>query len=269
LSDLAESAQKFYSLVCSSTEKIWPQLADCAADKVTLDLRSFLAQPPPVRAEIVRRSLAHLGSGERDLTHQHYERVLQLSQQKTGGSAVRRPAEKIELPNGFVVWCEYEKLILARRQESHAVEKYADKIVTLQVPGQTRFGRYFAESVISDAGYSMLDARRRIKSRIENRESKIEFIEWFDLDKIKLPIVVRFRRAGDKFWPLGLAGEKRIGKFLTAAKTPQQIREKALIVADAEKIIWLWPIRISEQAKVTVTTRKVLQLQITDTNPVD
>jgi len=56
-----------------------------------------------------------------------------------------------------------------------------------------------------------------------------------------------------------------VGKFLTAAKVPQQIRKKVFIVADAEKIIWVWPIRIGEQAKVTSGTRKILQLRITDT----
>jgi tRNA(Ile)-lysidine synthase len=269
LSELAQSAQKFYSSVYSNVEKIWPDLADCTADGITLDLKSFLSQPPAVKVEIVRRSLTHLGSGERDLTHQHYEKILQLAQQKTSGSAVRRPVEKIELPDGFVVWHEYGNLILARRHESSTVKKYTDKAVKLQVPGRTRFGRYLIESTIFDAGYSMLDARRRIKSRIENRESKIESVEWFDLDKVQLPLVVRFRQAGDRFWPLGLREEKKVGKFLTTAKVPHQIRENALIVADSEKIIWLWPIRINEQAKVASATRKILQLQISDTKLVD
>jgi DNA/RNA-binding domain of Phe-tRNA-synthetase-like protein len=62
----------------------------------------------------------------------------------------------------------------------------------------------------------------------------------------------------------GLAGEKKVGKFLTAAQVPQELRWKLLIVADSEKIIWVWPIRISEQAKITSQTRKIVRLQITD-----
>jgi tRNA(Ile)-lysidine synthase len=110
----------------------------------------------------------------------------------------------------------------------------------------------------------MLDARRKIQSRIENRESKIEFVEWFDLDNVKLPLVVRSREDGDRFVPLGLREEKKVGKFLTAAKVPQQIRKKVFIVADSEKIIWLWPIRMCQQAKITDKTKKILRLQITD-----
>jgi len=63
---------------------------------------------------------------------------------------------------------------------------------------------------------------------------------------------------------LGLDEEKKVGKFLTAARLPQQVRQKLLIVADSEKIIWLWPIRMSQQAKVTGETRKILQLKITE-----
>jgi tRNA(Ile)-lysidine synthase len=99
------------------------------------------------------------------------------------------------------------------------------------------------------------------------KAEKDNFVERFDLDKIKLPLVVRFRRKGDKFRPLGLPAEKKVGKFLTAARVPQELRRKVLIVADSEKIIWVWPIRISEQAKVTGQTRRVLQLRIAETAP--
>ncbi|MBN1392279.1 MAG: tRNA lysidine(34) synthetase TilS [Sedimentisphaerales bacterium] len=253
LSEMSQSAQRFYSLVCGKVEKIWPELADCTSDKVTLDLESFLARPPAVKIEIVRRSLTYLGSGERDLTQQHYERVLQVSQEKTSGRIV-------ELPGGFVVWREYNKLIFARRQEKDAVKKHIDETIELQVPGRTQFGSFLMEAIVLEADKKQFEKFKQEKSSL---------VEWFDFDKVKLPLAVRFRRSGDKFRPLGLAGEKRIGKFLTAAKTPREERNKALIVADTEKVIWVWPVRISEQVKVTDTTRKVLQLRITDTNLAD
>jgi tRNA(Ile)-lysidine synthase len=249
LSELAQSAQKFYSLVCSSVEEIWPQLTDCTADNVTLDLKSFLAQPPAVKVEMIRRSLTYLGGGERDLTHRHYERVLQLSRQNISG-------REIGLPDGFVVWCEYGKLIFARAKGVLKPEEQISKSIKLEVPGRTRFARYLIEAAIFEA-----EGREFEKFKAQ----KTNFVEWFDLDNVKLPLVVRSREDGDRFVPLGLREEKKVGKFLTAAKVPQQIRKKVFIVADAEKIIWVWPIRIGEQAKVTSGTRKILQLRITDT----
>ncbi len=248
LSELARSAQKFYGLVCGSAEKIWPQSADCTADKVMLDLKIFLAQHPVVKVEMVRRSLIHLGSGEGDLTQQHYEKILQLAQQKTGG-------KRIELPDGFTVWCEYGKLIFARPKEELKFEGKASKSIELEVPGRTRFGRYSIEAAIFEAEGREF---KKFKAR------KTNSVEWFDSDSVKLPLVVRCRERGDRFVPLGLREEKKVGKFLTAARTPQEMREKTLIIADAEKIIWVWPVRICEQAKVTSGTRKILQLQVAD-----
>jgi tRNA(Ile)-lysidine synthase len=93
---------------------------------------------------------------------------------------------------------------------------------------------------------------------------KSPFHEYFDLDQVKPPVVVRTRKAGDRFQPLGMSGEKKAGKFLTTAKVPRDVRERILIFADREKIIWVCPVRISEQAKITERTHRVLQLTISE-----
>jgi tRNA(Ile)-lysidine synthase len=211
----------------------------------------FLAQSQPVRVELIRRSLTSIGSGERDLTQHHYEMILQLAEQDVGG-------RKIELPDAFVVGAEYGKLIFARPQKSENRTQKTEarnlSSVVLEVPGQTRLGRNLVKAAIFEA-----DEEEFEKFKAE----KTKFIERFDFDKIKPPLVVRLRKPGDRFIPLGLGEEKKVGKFLTAARVPQEVRQKILIVADSEKIIWVWPIRASEQAKVTGGTRKILQLQIT------
>jgi len=245
LFNLSVSAERFYTLLCSEAERVWPKTVEASGDRITLDLKSFLAQPQPVKVELVRRSLTQLGSGERDLTHRHYERILQLAEQKASG-------KKITLPNGFIVQREYTHLIFTHPEGSFTADESTGK--TIEIPGKTKFGCYLIETTILDAP-------------ITNYQLPItsyKLIECFDFDKVKLPLVVRHRRAGDRFWPLGLAGEKKVGKFLTAAKVPQEMRQKVLIVSDSEKIIWVWPIRISEQAKITSETRKILQMQITD-----
>ena len=257
LSQLAVSARKFYGLVCSYTEKVWQRPANCSDNEIFLNLNIFLAQPTPVKAEIVRRSLTAIGSGRRNITQQHFKKICLLAEKNVTG-------KRIELPNGFVVHREYGKLIF-RLEKSLSPDKLIGKSTRLEVPGQTVFGRYLIEATVLDSRRSMPDAREKTKSKIGNRESRIRFVERFDLDKIKLPLEVRFRKAGDRFWPLGLKAEKKLGKFLTAAKVPQQQRSKLLVVADTGKIIWLWPIRISEQTRITEKTKKILQLQITNT----
>jgi tRNA(Ile)-lysidine synthase len=96
------------------------------------------------------------------------------------------------------------------------------------------------------------------------KAGKTGFVEWFDWEKIKPPLIVRMRKDGDRFIPLGLVEEKKVGRFLIDQRVPQRIRKKVLVVADSEKIIWLWPIRMCGQAKITEKTKKILRLQITD-----
>ena len=248
LSELSESARGFYKMICRSADEVWPKTADCTGEKVTLDTKMLLAQPQPIRIELLRRGLTALGGGERNLTQYHYERLLQLARQNTSGI-------KIDLPGECVVGTEYGKIIFSSPEKISHSTKLIDKSITLDIPEQTRFGGYSIETTIFQA-----DEKEFAKFKAE----KNNFIEWFDLNKIKPPLLIRLRKAGDRFVPLGLNEEKKVGKFLTAARVPQHLRKKLLIVADSEKIIWLWPIRTSEQTKVTSDTRKLLQLQITD-----
>ena len=124
--------------------------------------------------------------------------------------------------------------------------------VIIKITGITRFGQYSIEATLHLAPSF-------------TGGSNTKFIECFDMDKIKPPLIIRFRQPGDRFVPLGQKDETKIGKFLTAQKVPHEIRRKVLIVTDSEKIIWLWPVRISEQAKITDGTSKILQLEIIDT----
>jgi tRNA(Ile)-lysidine synthase len=125
--------------------------------------------------------------------------------------------------------------------------------VNLKVPGTTEFAGTLIEAEILDFNEEAFN---------KFRTNKNNSVEWLDFDKLKLPLEVRFRKTGDKFWPLGLRAEKKIGRFLTGEKIPQKTRSKLLVIEDTEKIIWLCPVRPGELTKVTGDTRKVLQLKV-------
>jgi tRNA(Ile)-lysidine synthase len=246
LADLSQSARRFHNMVCRRADEVWSDMAYSTGDTAVLKVEDFLPEHPAVKVELIRRSLAAIGSGERSLTHRHYERMCRLADQN--GSD-----KKIELPSRFLVRREYGKLIFSLDRKPHVKRGAKYYLATLEVPGPTQFGDYLIEAHILEAENEKFEA---------SKAKKGDFVECFDLDKLKLPITIRLREDGDRFWPLGLPRQKKVGKFLTDAKVPQEIRRKVLIVADREKIIWVCPIRISEQAKVTDKTGRILQLQI-------
>jgi tRNA(Ile)-lysidine synthase len=126
--------------------------------------------------------------------------------------------------------------------------------VTIPVPGRLRYAGCEIDAAILDR----YDAEFG-----KTKPDRHSLREYFDLDRLHAPIVVRTRQRGDRFQPLGSAGAKKVGKFLTTAKVPCAQRTRILVFADQEKIIWVCPARISEQAKVTSTTRRVLALTVT------
>lgn len=259
LSELAQRARGLQSLIGRRADQLWPDLADGTGERISLDVKRCSAEPHAVQIELVRRSLTGVGCGEQDLTQRHYERILRLAQQNVTGG-------QMDLPGRFLVRHEHGNLIFALSQADEIMVGQAPPYITsstqigepvqLEIPGRTRFGAYLIEATICT-----------VESKIENRKSKFRAsgpAERFDVDKVKLPLQVRSRRAGDRFVPLGQGKEKKLGKFLTAQRVPREGRRKVLVVSDREKIIWVWPIRISEQAKISPGTRRILQLQITD-----
>jgi len=249
LFNLSQSARKLYKLIYRVADEVWPKVAEVCNEKLSFDLGVFLVQHTAVKVELARRALVMLGSGEMGLTQEHYERILQLAR---GGVSGR----KVELPQGFVVGYEYGRIVFYNAENRRQIGREINGSKEVEVPGRTRFGKYLVEAAVFEADIGA----GRFKA------GKTSFVEWFDLDKLNQPLVVRQRRVGDRFVPLGSKSEKKVGKFLTDQRVLQRIREKTLIVCDCEKIVWLWPIRMSEQAKITEATRKILRLQITDTN---
>ncbi|MBN2457268.1 MAG: tRNA lysidine(34) synthetase TilS [Sedimentisphaerales bacterium] len=243
---LSQSALGLYQLICRNVDELWPRLTRCDAKNVVLDINMFSTQPALVQIELIRRALMQTGSGERDLACKHYKMILHLAQQN-GGS------KKIDLPGGFTVWNQPDSLTFSKRHDRKALDAQDMTFKKIRIPGQTKFARYTVNSTVLE--------RQIQPSQLKDNTNR--FVEWLDYDKLRPPLEIRFRRPGDRFIPLGFSAEKKVGKFLTAQHVPQEIRRELLVVADAEKIIWLCPVRISEQAKVTYKTQKILQLQIT------
>jgi tRNA(Ile)-lysidine synthase len=236
--------REFQVFLEQRADVVWRDYAELSKGRVEFDIPFFNSQPQPVKIELILRAIAELGSGRGDLTEGHFDRIVELTNRNKSNS-------NLELPNGIAVRREYEKIIFAERKiKNQLVNESAE----LNIPGKTRFGSFSIEANVA--------TRDRTEfSRF--KKDKNGFAEWFDYEKLVLPLTVRFRSAGDRFAPLGANSEKKVGKFLTDARVPRDVRDNILIVSDTEKIIWVWPIRISEEAKLTERTAASLRIKIT------
>ncbi|NOZ03317.1 MAG: tRNA lysidine(34) synthetase TilS [FCB group bacterium] len=75
-------------------------------------------------------------------------------------------------------------------------------------------------------------------------------------------LILRNWCAGDYFQPLGMQGHKKISDFLTDIKMDRFNKQRQLVLASKNEIIWLCGQRISERVKVTPQTRRFEELSI-------
>ena len=248
LAVLSKTSRGFYQMICRTADAIWSDAATMNENNVIVDSGKIANQPAEIKIEIVRRALSYLGAGEQDVTERHFTNILQLSNDGC-----------LQFPNHVTVHMQGGKIFFEKHLKTKPAQPIAAEPVVLKVPGMTQFGPYTINADIIEI---------EPKDLAGFKKTKTNFVEWFDFEKLKLPLKVSQRKRGDRFWPLGLAGEKKVGKFLTAAKVSSALRRKLLVVADSEKIIWLCPVRISEQTGVTGETKTVLQLKIADISQV-
>jgi tRNA(Ile)-lysidine synthase len=87
------------------------------------------------------------------------------------------------------------------------------------------------------------------------------YTKWFDYDKIKCALSVRYRETGD-YMTLAGGGRKTLKSYLIDSKVPKEERGKIPLVTEGSHVLWVIGYRISEYYKITDDTHTVIQMQL-------
>lgn len=90
-------------------------------------------------------------------------------------------------------------------------------------------------------------------------------IAYLDAAKIRFPLLLRPRREGDYFYPLGMQKKKKISRFLTDQKISQTEKENIRILEMDKTVLWVIGRRIDDRFKITEHTKNILSIQFTPT----
>jgi tRNA(Ile)-lysidine synthase len=84
------------------------------------------------------------------------------------------------------------------------------------------------------------------------------------LDAERLPPLLQWRppQPGDRFHPLGMPKEIKLGDFLTNQRLPFWRRRLLTVLADGQRVLWVCGLRLSETVKLTPQTRRCLRLRL-------
>ena len=80
---------------------------------------------------------------------------------------------------------------------------------------------------------------------------------WLNPARVSLPLTARGWRPGDRFWPQGAPGPKKLQDFLVDAKIPRWLRPHLPLVAAAGEIVWVAGVRVADPVKLLPDSREV------------
>lgn len=246
LIELLGSLSKHCAILTNNLEKLShaaEQVCFISKDdkQITIDLTKYLKQPPPVQVELIQKALALLECGLREYTFEHYRKIIDFVKSAQAGKTLTVPG-KIKIAK------RYDSFFVTTSQQKTLEEQIE---IELKVPGKTVFKNYEIETEVLE------------NFDIKNiRNKKDNLIEWFDYEQIKLPLIARLRRQGDKFKPFGQNEFKKVGKFFTSQKIDIELRNRVFLICDSQKILWLVPVRRCSQAPIKPQNRSILQIKI-------
>lgn len=205
------------------------------SNKIILDLNKLKIMDMGETGRIIRRGIEKLKGNTVNIEMKHIDYALELI--KSGNTG-----KKINLTEGIAVEISYDNLIISK-----TVEKIPNFEYNINLDGVN-----YIKEANEKFHFKVLDI-----SEIDIKDNSSINIDY---DLIKGNLTIRNRRAGDSMIPCGMNGSKKIKDIFIDMKIPVEERNKKLIIADSENILWLEGFRIHQGYRVTKETKKVLNI---------
>lgn len=213
-------------------------VARISSSGIILSRHRLLLLPQALRGRVLHLALQKfIPAGK--ISRSHIEQLQDFAEKGQTG-------RQLTLPGGIRSYCFYDRLEIVRARQPER-EKF--KPLRLPVPGKI-----------------ILPGGTAISARIVERDE----IDWplpsyrACLDHEKLPgssLEVRLRQPGDRFYPQGSPGSKKLKDFFIDQKIPSSRRALLPLVTCGDEIIWVAGVRIAHPYRVTEQAEKILLLE--------
>ena len=233
---LGQTAASFYLFLRELSRDFYENVRMLSGEgEVCLSVEEFGKLPPAIQTLIIDRSLQDLLGRVPHLNFEHYLRIIGLCGEQAFQKAVC-------LPRGLEARREGYILKIAPSPEPPPPLRFSPRKLDVQIETEIQEGRIVG-----------------FKDFIRSKDFSEEAV---DLDRLKGPLTVRLRAKGDQFVPLGSRHAVKLKKFFIDHKVPRALRDRIPLVSDGARIIWVVGYRISEDVKITESTRRVLRMRV-------
>jgi tRNA(Ile)-lysidine synthase len=201
---------------------------------------------------VVRKAVSTVKGNLRSVTLSHIDAVI--------GLLNSRPARKrLDLPGRVRIRLEEDILLFSKEKKplrdlevSPGLQDFPLFEYEIEAPGSI---------FIPEIGTRMTFSEIAIENVPDVRRTG-HHTDFFDMDALCFPLVVRNYRPGDRFTPLGMKGSQKVKKFFINNKVPKSERLKCPILLSQGNIVWVAGHRIDASARLTPATRNVLKAEL-------
>lgn len=99
-----------------------------------------------------------------------------------------------------------------------------------------------------------------LSSEMPSRSNQNKNIEFISGDNIESEFILRNWEKGDRFYPLGMTGSKKISDYFVDSKINISEKNEIQILENKKRIVWVVGNRINDRFKITNKTKKVVKL---------
>ena len=232
-----------------------------AASSLELDIKGLTGEHESLQGRILRLAICRLvGAIPREVGYRHINRILKLCKENT-------PHGTLHLPLGLRITKSYNFLQISfgRQRPSGAFQPFS-----LTVPGKKTISGIPGRDLSLQAETAL---PKELSWRADwRKEAYLDYDRVLELANkggnsrdagdVVLKLLVRTRRKGDIFYPLGAPGNKKLKKYFIDRKIPLEEREQVPLVIAGSDIIWVIGEQISHLCRITEKTKKALVLKI-------
>lgn len=240
-----------YDLLVQLRQEAWDEVVrEEREDAIVFDQPAWQALPVSLQRATLRHATYKLRRSLRDVTFTHVENARKVALKGETGKAST-------LPMGLELSVGYDSLTVG------AIDRLASP------PDQPLLWGDDPLPVAVPGTRPLPETDWVLEAQVLERWTMAEitapdhpWTAFFDADALSDPVVLRPRRPGDRFQPLGMDGHHvKVSELMVNLKIPEPWRGHLPLLVAAGDILWVCGHHIADSAKVERGTQKVARLR--------
>jgi len=218
----------------------------------TINIPLFSENDIIIKKYIIRKVLDELAGRLKDIYKIHIESILELENKQVGS--------QVDIAYKIIAKRGYNEIVIYKKsnREEHICQNLPKDIVNEERTSVSIEDRYY----VKKEGFIRFNKADFCKLYEFEKIIGNDYTKVFDYDKIKFTLQLRTRQTGDYIQIDENGGNKKIKDFFIDCKVPKDYRDRVLLLADGNCILWIVGFRMSEGYKISNKTNKFLQVKI-------